>query len=452
MLGGLAVAATAVLLRLPFVGVPLTADEGGYAEIARLWVRGANLYRSDWVDRPQGLLLAFRAALAVGATTTVDLRLAAALTGCALGLLVLWIGALTLGPRAGFVAAALATVACASPWIEGFTLAGELLAAVVAAAAIATLLKAESSGRLSLIFVAGLLAGCALMVKQSGFDAAGAGILLLVLPRTRRAAARTGTFTVGVVVPVVLAAGLSGNVTAWYHAVVGDGVGGWEARAPAGSLVRLALALGPTLMLAALGWRRSHPLLRAWAALAVLGVCAGGAFRPHYFLQLAAPASLLAAAGLARLGHVRGRIALVGAIAFAVAVAAPLWFRSGTAQARTLWPSDRHLRTDAAVARYVRLHTSASASIYVVWAAADLYYLADRRPALRYLWLRNMQTITGAVTDADRLLAQRVPALVVVEQPLSIVDGTGRTTRLLRRDYRPVATIGGVTILGRRGR
>src|SRR2546422_234455 len=41
-LGGLAVA-LAVLVRLPFWKAPLTADEGGYAEVARLWSHGAVL-------------------------------------------------------------------------------------------------------------------------------------------------------------------------------------------------------------------------------------------------------------------------------------------------------------------------------------------------------------------------------------------------------------------------
>src|SRR2546421_12145246 len=60
LLGGLAVV-LAVLVRLPFWKAPLTADEGGYAEVARLWSRGATLYGGAWVDRPQGLVLVFRA-------------------------------------------------------------------------------------------------------------------------------------------------------------------------------------------------------------------------------------------------------------------------------------------------------------------------------------------------------------------------------------------------------
>lgn len=457
LLGGLAVAAAAFALRLPFLHAPLTADEGGYAEIARLWARGATLYRGDWVDRPQGLVLVFRALLAAGATTTIDLRLAAAAAGAALGLLVLAIGARTLGVRPGIAAGALAAVAAASPWIEGFTLAGELLAAVAAAAAVLALLLAGR--RLPLVLAAGVLAGCALMVKQSAFDGAGAGLVVLALGRDRRAAAATAIFAAGVAAPIVAGAAASGDVAAWYHAVVGYGAHaslvdqpiGARLGALGGSLPRLALALGPAIVLAVWGWRRSHPLVRAWAVFAVLGVCAGGAFHAHYFLQLVAPCSLLAAAAIARAGRLGARVALAAAVLVAAA-AAPLWFRSGTAQARALWPSDRHLLTDAAVARYVRAHTRASEPVYVLWAAADLYYLADRRPALRYLWLRNVQTIAGALGEVDRLLERRTPALVVVEQPPEVVDPSGRTAALLSANYRPAATIGGVQVLERRAR
>ena len=55
------VGAVAVLLRLPFLTSGLGEDEGGYAYVARAWGHGAHLYTAAWVDRPQGLLLAYRA-------------------------------------------------------------------------------------------------------------------------------------------------------------------------------------------------------------------------------------------------------------------------------------------------------------------------------------------------------------------------------------------------------
>jgi hypothetical protein len=76
----IAAAALAILLRLPFFDAPLTADEGGYAEAARLWDRGATLYRDIWVDRPQGLVLIFRGAEKLGSSSDV-LRGVAAATG-----------------------------------------------------------------------------------------------------------------------------------------------------------------------------------------------------------------------------------------------------------------------------------------------------------------------------------------------------------------------------------
>src|SRR5439155_26974867 len=76
LLGGLAVG-LAVLVRLPFWKAPLTADEGGYAEVARLWSHGATLYRGAWVDRPQGLVLVFRALHLIGGSP-VAMRVTAA--------------------------------------------------------------------------------------------------------------------------------------------------------------------------------------------------------------------------------------------------------------------------------------------------------------------------------------------------------------------------------------
>ena len=54
------------MLRLPFLWGGLGADEGGYAYVAREWARGARLYSSVWVDRPQGLLVVYRLLLLLG--------------------------------------------------------------------------------------------------------------------------------------------------------------------------------------------------------------------------------------------------------------------------------------------------------------------------------------------------------------------------------------------------
>src|SRR5207248_4225405 len=105
-----------------------------------------------------------------------------------------------------------------------------------------------------------------------------------------------------------------------------------------------------------------------------------------------------------------------------------------------------HLQTDGAVAGYLRARTRPDQPVLVLWAAADVYYLADRPPAIRYLWSRNIQTIPGALESAWRVLAVRRPVLVAAVQEPASVDPSGKTVRLIRERYRLVARIEGVLI------
>src|SRR6476646_488451 len=81
-----AVVGVAVLARIPLIGLPLDADEGGYALVAHRWAAGAPLYSlGAWVDRPPGLVLVFRFVDAMSYTATA-VRAAAAVAAVALSL------------------------------------------------------------------------------------------------------------------------------------------------------------------------------------------------------------------------------------------------------------------------------------------------------------------------------------------------------------------------------
>ena len=132
-------AVLAVVLRLPYLTVPLTADEGGYAEVARLWGRGAVLYdRVDgiWVDRPQGLLWIFRALEHVDGGSTAALRVAAALVAAAVVCVTFLITERTAGRIPAVLAALLLAIFGSAPRIEAFTLSGEVLASLPSALAL----------------------------------------------------------------------------------------------------------------------------------------------------------------------------------------------------------------------------------------------------------------------------------------------------------------------------
>lgn len=381
------------------------------------------------------------AALVVAATMLLTLRLAGGrITAVTAGLLAATVGA--------------------SPFIESFTLSGELLAslpAVLSLLCFCVYLQSRRHGWLALAG-AGVLTGIAVLVKQSAFDAGLAALVFLLWRERRRGLAPAGVLLAGALVPVAIAAAAAAHLDDWLYAVVGYRFSGdslvtgslsGRVHQFVVSLPPAGKALGVLAVLAAVGWRRAPVLARIWLAAAALGVLGGGNFHPHYYLQLVPPLSLLAAVGGRTLWLSAPRPALTTAAAAAVAtlaLALPVAWASPTEQAKTIWPQDPHLVHDAELARYVRAHTRPGERVLAVWADADLYYLADRRPAVRYLWSRNVESIPGALGEVQQALATRRAALVLVVQAPAKLDPSGRTAGLLRREYRRVVQIGGVWI------
>ncbi|TMM07665.1 MAG: hypothetical protein E6G02_01295 [Actinobacteria bacterium] len=411
------------------------------------------------------------AALVVAATMLLTLRLARGrITAVTAGLLAATVGA--------------------SPFIESFTLSGELLASLPAVLSLLCfyrylegreragssnrLLRGSTrphgrrwpmvqpfsaSNRLLLNLVgAGALSGIAVLIKQSAFDAGLAAVVYLLWRERRRGLAPAAVLVAGALVPVAIAAASSARLSAWLYAVFGYRFNGdslltgsltgrahqfWLSLPPAGK------ALGLLAVLAAVGWRRSPLLARIWLGAAVLGAIGGGNFHPHYYLQLVPPLSLLGAVGVRTLwlSAPRPAIATAGAAAAAtLALTMPVAWATPTEQAETIWPADPHLVHDVVLARYVRAHTRPRERVLAIWSDADLYYLADRRPAVRYLWSRNVASIPGALQAVRHALATRRAELVLVVQPPAALDPSGCTAALLRRDYRRVARVGGAAV------
>ncbi len=449
----------AVCVRLPFLHTPLTADEGGYGEVARLWSRGAGLYQGAWVDRPQGLLLVFRAMLHVDGGSAEALHALAAVAAAVVVALTMVATARLAGRIPATIAGlAMATVG-ASPFIESFTLSGELLASVAAVASMLAFVVYLERGALRWLLLAGLLTGCAVLVKQSAFDAGAAAAVYLVWTRRRAGLVPAAALVAAAFVPVAVAAASAPSFHDWWYAMVtyrdqADSIftGSLHTRLDQArtSLGPAARGLGVLALLAVWGWRRWPRLAVLWLGFATLAVIGGGNFHNHYYQQVVPPLALLAGIGGAEIWRRRSLPAIAlcaAALAVTVAVTVPLWFDAPAAQARNVFPSDPHLRTDAAVVRYIRAHTRAGQRIFVMWAAADLYYLADRDPSFRYMWFRNIQAIPGALGQARRMLAgPHPPALVIGINSPGSMDRTGATARILQRRYRRIATVAGVPV------
>jgi 4-amino-4-deoxy-L-arabinose transferase-like glycosyltransferase len=379
------------------------------------------------------------AALVVAATMLLALRLARGrITAAAAGLLAATVGA--------------------SPFVESFTLSGELLASLPAVLSLLCFCAYLRGRRVAWLLLAGALTGLAVLIKQSAFDAGLAAVVFLLWRERRRGLAPAGLLITSACLPIAVAAANAARLNEWIYAIIGyrfDGdsllSGSVSARAHQLwlSLPPAAKGLGLLAVLAAFGWRRAPLLARIWLGAALIGVLGGGNFHPHYYLQLVPPLSLLAAVGLRTVWQGRPRravgLALAGA-AISAALVLPVALASPATQAREIWPHDPHLVHDQALARYVRAHTRAREPVLALWADADLYYLADRRPAVRYLWARNVASVPGALAAVHRALATRRAALVVLVQAPGKLDPSGRTARLLHRGYLRVARVRGVAV------
>jgi 4-amino-4-deoxy-L-arabinose transferase-like glycosyltransferase len=436
----------ALLLRLPFLTTGIGPDEGGYAYVAERWAHGAKLYSQVWIDRPQGLLLAYRALLGI-ADKPWAIRLGAALFGAATTLLVGAIGWLLRGPVAGVAAAAVYAIAGVAPHLEGFTFNGELAAAMPASGAVAAALAWRRSGRTPWLLLAGLSGSVAVLLKQSGFDGLVVALAVVLAYGAGRRIRLAGIVLGAAAIPLTASA-LDGLEVGW-HAYWSDVVG---YRVGAGvSLPRRIAAFRATLpraesdldgvaAVAITGLLRPSrfcwiPAL--WLAVALCGFNLGGSYWPHYYVQLLAPLAVLAGVAAASLPRPGVRAVAVAACVLPVAVFLVRLVPMSQAQREQAIPYYATSETDARVAALVRARTSPRTPIYVLASRADLYFLADRRADFPYLWGHPLHEIPKALAKLRALLAgPDRPPWIFVYQPADKVDRTGALDRVLDRWYR----------------
>ncbi|MDX6628885.1 MAG: hypothetical protein QOH00_1131 [Gaiellales bacterium] len=464
-----AAALASFVLHLPFLTTPLSVDEGGYGYVAEWWSRGAHLYGDVWVDRPQGLLLLYRGALALPGPHNVDIRLMAALWSSAIAVALGVLVSDVAGRRAGAAAALLSGLLSTAPVIEGFTANGELMATLPAVVALALTARWQVRGGVRLMFAAGLFAGAAVLVKQSGYDGGLAAGLWLLLAAwrgwrpARDALCALGALALGVVLIVGVAA-VHGALTGfhdWWFAVA-DYRLSVESVATGSVSERISLfsdslrTAGPVVgALAALAlpgvWlalRRPETVLIAlWLGLSLSGFALGGLFHGHYYVGPLTPLCALAALTLAavppRLALALGLVALI----LPVYRAWPAYTADGTRARSLASSSDSRIVKDGAVGRYLHAHTGPDDRVYALYADASLYLAAGRRSPYPYLWFLGIQHIPGALQRLrDTLAGPAAPRYIAVYQQPRTLDERGDIGRIMTRRYRHVTTIEGVPI------
>jgi hypothetical protein len=290
-------------------------------------------------------------------------------------------------------------------------------------------------------------------VKQSAFDG-GLAVAAVIALRVR-AVRPLVVLAASAAVPLAAAALTAPSFHDWWFAVVAyrfHGAGfvsgvssiGWADVADVA--VQLAKGIVPLCAVAALGLGRAPLLVRLWVVTALLGALGGGLFHAHYLIELAPPLALAAGFGIV---HTSRRVAIAvtaAACLTAVATVLPTVGQSTGQNVHLIFPRDRHLASDAAVARLVRRASRPHTTLLVLPPIASIGYLSHRRSAIPYLWARNVETIRAAARAERLAILHRLPATIVVERQPGFLRSVGLNTTTILRFYRPVAHRRGVTV------
>jgi len=458
-------AVVAALLRLPFVFTGLSTDEGGYAYVVQQWSRGAAIYKDAWLDRPQGLLLTYRFLLWLndsGWTIRLGVMAAGAIVTVALGA----IGWLLVNRFVGIVAAFLYAIVGVGPHLEGMTLNGELLASVPSTISIALAVYWWRRSRpWWVLLLAGLFAGLAITMKQSGIDGIIGGFVIVALAFTW---SRLLIFCAGIAVPLV-ACVVHGITIGWSY--YWTALAGYQFSAMGGSgsnsstrwhdftvyADQIAWDLLLIVVVSFFGWRKLDSggrwLVGAWLFAGFVGINLGGSYWPHYYMQPLPALVLLVACAICGVPSATWRRVLIAVVALPTLIWMVALIPLSPAARANRIPYDALAARDDRIAAYIDATTAPSDRIYVLESEAYLYFAAQRTAPYPYLWGKPIDKIADALPRLRAMLASPDrPTLVVLDTPNpATVDPSGGIATDLSRYYHVDRVVDGVTILRANG-
>ncbi len=498
------VVAVGLVLRWPFFGVPLNADEGGYAYVAQRWLDGrGHLYDDLWISRPQGIFLAYGLIFRTLGTSVEAIHLGAWIAGLATTLFV-WLYARDwLGQRAAIATALVFTLINGSPYLEGYTANAEVFMALPAAACVWLLLRwARRRGGAGTLVAIGTLTAVTTLLKPSGVVMLPVALAFVWLiggvswrGMIRRGAWIGGGFALGLAPALV-----HGWLTGWHDFVYASVTYRLEFQSSAtvstahhwerfGRLIRHCRALTVAVgLLAGVRWvsswswppvpapwiasrvsgvvakplRFDRPadrsdaevggfLLRLWLLGCLAGVAMGGDWWYHYLLQLAAPLAIWIVATLRDLNGVLARTWRWGVTLAVVALLiGQYWVGAmGSPDRISSWLYHRNeLVVADDVAAYLRSRTSAETPVYIAFSQPAISYLADRPSPYRYLYPQELGALPHAEADLIAMVEGPARPLYVVDtgHRAPFADGGRSFWTAVAAHYHLEATVGGLAV------
>lgn len=412
----------ALYARVRLLAVPLERDEGEFAYMGQLLLKGIAPFSHAYSMKLPGVSAAYALFISLFGATPTGVHLGLLLVNlCCVVLVYLLARRLFDAEAAALSGASFALLslsrsvygahAHATHFVILFALAGWLL--------ILTALDRRSFPR---AFAAGLSLGAAVAMKQHAVLLLAFGLGYLVaaawsrLNERKLALALGGLCAAGALVPylAIVAAMAQGGSLArfWFWTVtyprqyvteqgIADGIGNFARTFEGLLLLQLPfwlLAAGGALLLALRRLRSSDPLFVAGLALfSLLAVCPGWYFREHYFVLVLPAAALLAGAAARAAEGLLPRAfplrPLVPALLLAVAASHTLFhereylFTLTPSQVSRYTFDENPFPESLQVAAYLKEHTSPGDRIAVLGSEPQIYFYSDRLSATGHIYM-----------------------------------------------------------------
>jgi len=333
------------------------------------------------------------------------------------------------GDRAALIAAAAFAVLSLDRWIMGPFAHATHFVILPAVAGLLLLDRGLDSRRLAPLFLAGVLLGTSVLMKQHAVVFVALGLALVLGRELGRRAGndpapvgaalhRTGTLALGAVAPFAIlcatlaAQGVLGRFGFWtirYARAYVTEVP-WSAALPslASGLRTVTAATWALWSIAALGlvllwlvpWRReTRTFACAFLVASFLATCPGFYFRAHYFIVMLPALALLVGIGIVSLQRLLApRLSVAGATGVATGVflaallvylapeRAYLFSMSGEDLTRTRYGRNPFVEAPA-IARYIEQRSSPADRIAVIGSEPEIYFYARRRSATGYVYM-----------------------------------------------------------------
>ena len=435
----------AVLMRLPGLWLPLERDEGAYGAIAAMWLKGALPYRDVFDHKPPLIYLLYMPALIGGVQDAFPVRLWASLLFILQLPMALVIARRVWDPASAGLATVIYAVAGSAFGLQGLMLNTEQALMLPALVALWALISAIGSNATRWPVIFGLAVGLMTLIKPNATPLL-LPLLLLAPVGVRSHMRNLLVAMLGVValwLPVLAWWSIAGALEALVFALITynqlytiESLERWTAS----GLVDVLASAGPLLVcavggIALAGWRgvkqRQRTAVVLWTAAFFAGALLG--LRPyvHYYYPTLAGLALLAAPPVVWLarrqpnarGAWRRLTALLAPALLLMVLVVPyildnsrLVGVSPGEQAEMLYGPDgkSYFAPAQSVAAYIRRATDPDERIHVWASEPELYLLADRPAATRYIHTYPLELVPGASAEFLDELRRNPPRLLVL--------------------------------------